>query len=177
MQSEPSMYSIAWFQNQSFLKWKHRYVSDHPGLISLCENVIVYMHACILCARLNWTLQLKEEASACIRLDPCVSLYMCMCPCACTWCVCLCVLVCGSYSIPILLFMGGSEMWWKVWREMDQWWHSLMFTPSGYGPHYIRSIHHKAALKSHMLPIPFVTMSIVHVLVSSMLWYMSRSYL
>lgn len=87
--------------------------------------------------------------------------------------VSLCVRVCMSLCVgvtvsPILLFIGGSEKWWKVWREMGQWWHSLMFTPSGYGPLYIRSIHHKLALKSHMLPITCLARCpLVHVLVSS----------
>lgn len=43
---EPDIKWIGWFQNQSFLKWKQCCSGDHPGLISLCENVIVCMCVC-----------------------------------------------------------------------------------------------------------------------------------
>lgn len=119
MQFEPSIKWIAWFQNQSFLKWKQCCSRDHPGLISLCENVIVYMHACF-CVRAQILLQVNEDNRA--HATVCFS------------CECVCVSLCvGITEFPIFLFIGGSEKWWTVWREKGPWWHSLMFNPLDVG--------------------------------------------
>lgn len=148
VQFKPSTYRIGWSQNQSLLKWKLCCVWDHPGLISLCEDVIVCMHACVFVQvwfsrNYPWYIYIFFFLRVCV--------FVLVFGCRFAW-----------ELSPILLFMGGSEKWWKVWKKMAQWWHSLMFTPSGYGPLYIRSIHHKAALESHMLPIPFVSRCLLY---------------
>lgn len=137
---ESSMYRIAWFQNQSLLKWKHYWVWDHPGIIFLCENFILYMNACMF---VYVELKNYPMGLSCKRVFGC----------HCVWVL--------QYP-PILLFMGGSEKWSRLGRKMGQWWHSLLFTPSGYGPLYITSIHHKVALQSHTLPIAFISRCLLY---------------
>lgn len=114
-----------------------------------CENVIVYMHACV-CVHVWTVLQLNLWICLCAytRIPMCFPASACVL-------VCIYVSLCVGVRVsPILLFIGGSEKWWKVWREMGQWWHSLMFTPSGYGCLYITSIHHKAASSPSWLSLP-----------------------
>lgn len=115
--------------------WGH-YIQDR--VISKPEPSQVETLLCLRPPGINFSLWNCYCVYACMH----VSFYMRV------W-VSFCV---GATVSTILLFMGGSEKWWNVRREMGQWWHSLMFTPSGYGPLYIRSIHHKVTLESHMLP-------------------------